>query len=167
MSPSQRTLQWVEDFVIKLQLCPFAARPHREQRVVCIACTLPDVPSAFYWAGAQVQQFVQQDAVDVETTLLVFTEVLSEFEAFLDFIEEIQLLLDESGGSELVQLAHFHPHYVFAEQPADDPANATNRSPYPTLQLLRVAQVAKAVAAYPDPEKIPERNATLLRQRKV
>ena len=51
----------------------------------------------------------------------------------------------------------------FADVAADDPANHTNRSPYPMLHLLREQSVARAVAAHPDPEAIPMRNAARLR----
>ena len=46
----------------------------------------------------------------------------------------------------------------------DDIENFTNRSPYPTLHLLREASVARAVAAHPDTEKIYEDNIAALRR---
>jgi Protein of unknown function (DUF1415) len=44
------------------------------------------------------------------------------------------------------------------------PPNYTNRSPYPTLHLLREASVEKAVAAVPDAAEIYERNMETLRR---
>ena len=164
-TPTERTLRWVEDFVVRLNLCPFAGYPLRQQRVVCQECPAQQAETAFYWAGSQVQWLLDQPAELVETSLLLFTDRLfGDFLDFLDFVEEVEALLVESGGDALIQLAHFHPAYRFADVPADDPANATNRSPYPTIQLLRVASVAKAVAAHPATEGIPVRNAALLRQ---
>ncbi|HUH89099.1 MAG TPA: DUF1415 family protein, partial [Lysobacter sp.] len=43
-----------------------------------------------------------------------------------------------------------------------DPANCTNRSPYPMLHLLREASVERAVEAFPDPDAIVERNIATL-----
>jgi len=63
----------------------------------------------------------------------------------------------------LLQVASFHPDYRFADSDPDDIANFTNRSPYPTLHLLREDSVARAVAAFPDPEVIVERNIETLR----
>ena len=40
----------------------------------------------------------------------------------------------------------------------DDITNFTNRSPYPTLHLLREDSIDRAVAAFPDPESIFEVN---------
>jgi hypothetical protein len=40
----------------------------------------------------------------------------------------------------------------------DDISNYTNRSPYPTLHLLREESIDRAVAAFPNPEAIFETN---------
>ncbi len=159
-----RTLSWIHGVVVGLNLCPFAAGPLRRKQVHCVECDDSTAEQAFYRAGSQVQSLVEQPPDIVETSLLIFTGTpFVNFADFLDFIAEVEVFLVASGADALVQLAHFHPQYCFAGVPADDPANATNQSPYPTLQLLRVASVTKAVAAHPDPEGIPERNARLLR----
>ncbi|MCX7088408.1 MAG: DUF1415 family protein, partial [Methylococcales bacterium] len=62
------------------------------------------------------------------------------------------------------QLASFHPEYRFANAPNDDPANYTNRSPYPMLHLIREASIEAVLSTYPDPESIPERNIQYTRQ---
>ncbi len=159
----QETLDWVRDFVVRLQLCPFAARPLREGRVTVSSCPAHDHESAFYWTGAEVQRLLDTPATTVETSLLVFPASLHDFDTFLDFVATLEAFLEESGADQFVQLAHFHPGYVFEGAEADDPANATNRAPYPTVQLLRTEQIARAVAAYADVEEIPARNAQLLR----
>ena len=46
--------------------------------------------------------------------------------------------------------------------PQDDPANATNRSPYPMLHLLRERSLERAIAGYPGTESIPEQNVELM-----
>ena len=58
----------------------------------------------------------------------------------------------------MLQVASFHPDYQFADSAPDDAANLTNRAPYPILHLLREASIDRAVAAYPDPDAIIERN---------
>jgi hypothetical protein len=50
----------------------------------------------------------------------------------------------------VLQVASFHPDYVFADSAADDITNCTNRSPFPTLHLLREASLDRAVAAFPE-----------------
>ena len=164
VDPVARTRQWVDEFVVRLGLCPFAAHPLRQGRVHFVACPASEVEACFYWAGSQVETFIQQAVDEVETTLLLFVKSeLDDFEVLLDIVEELEQLLETSGADAYVQLAHFHPDYRFAGVPTDDPANATNRSPYPIVQLLRVASVTKAVAAHGHAEDIPRRNAALLR----
>ena len=61
-----------------------------------------------------------------------------------------------------IQVASFHPQYQFAGTAADDISNYSNRSPYPTLHLLREESIDRAVAAFPDAGEIFERNIETL-----
>jgi len=63
-----------------------------------------------------------------------------------------------------IQVASFHPDYQFAGTAYDDVDNFSNRSPFPTLHLLRETSVEKAVAAFPDAANIYERNIETLRK---
>ncbi len=64
----------------------------------------------------------------------------------------------------VLQVASFHPQYRFAGTEADDIGNATNRSPFPTLHLLREASVERALQAFAEPATIYEANQRTLRQ---
>jgi len=99
----------------------------------------------------------------IATTLLIAPAGMSDFGDYLDWLELAERLLEDLGYRGIYQLASFHPDYVFDGVEDDDPANATNRSPYPMLHLLREAELERALASHPDPEAIPERNVTLLR----
>ena len=156
-------MAWVRDFVLKYALCPFAFKPYEEGRVNAVSCPATDEEAAFFWALTQVQHFLDKQSV-VATTLLVFPTTLREFETFLDFVYTFEETLAETGADSLVQLAHFHPNYVFAGVPPADPGNRTNRAPHPVVQLLRVDEVAAAIATYPDVENIPERNIARMRE---
>ena len=166
MTPAEKTRRWVEDFVVHHSLCPFAARPLRRGLVDTVEIPGVDIETVFFAAWAQVQRLVVEEPDTVETILCVMTESLADFSTFLDFVATLEEYLEETGASELVQLAHFHPDYLFAGVAADDPGNETNRSPWPVVQLLRVESVAAAVAAYGAGavEEIPERNVALLRR---
>jgi len=161
MSPVEETRDWVLNFVICHALCPFAAAPFHEGRVQFIALEGEDIEACFHAALAQVQGLLEEQTV--ETTLMVFPNALADFDTFLDFVHTFEETLAEAGADALVQLAHFHPDYVFDGVAEDEPGNLTNRAPYPTLQLLRVGSVAAAVAGYPDVEGIPERNVRRMR----
>ncbi len=160
----EATRNWVVQFVVRLGICPFAARPVKQGTVHYLSCPVVEVEEAFYWAATQVQALIGEPQSTVETSLLIFPDLFDEFDDFLDFIAEMEELLTDSGAAEFVQFAHFHPRYRFAGLEADDAANKTNRSPHPVLQLLRVEGVAEAVRNYPDIEAIPDKNIALLRR---
>jgi hypothetical protein len=62
------------------------------------------------------------------------------------------------------QVASFHPQFQFADTDPDDIGNCTNRSPYPTLHLLREESIDRAVEAFPEAEMIYETNIETLKK---
>ena len=62
----------------------------------------------------------------------------------------------------ILQIADFHPGYQFADSEPDDIANYSNRSPYPTLHLLREDSIERAVESMPDTASIYENNLETL-----
>ena len=165
MTAAEKTMQWVETFVVHHALCPFAAAPVRAQKVAALEINAEDEEEAFFAALTQVQKLLDEDRDTLETSLLVFpTNLLADFSTFLDFVYTLEDALAETGADQLVQLAHFRPNYRFDGVAEDDPGNLTNRSPYPVIQLLRTESVAAAVAAYPGVAEIPERNVDKMRE---
>ena len=47
-----------------------------------------------------------------------------------------------------------HPQYQFEGVDFDDLSHFTNRAPYPTIHLIRQAQMTKALAHVADPQQI-------------
>ena len=88
--------------------------------------------------------------------------MLQDFLDYNDFLAEADALLAGMGLQGTLQIASFHPQYRFAGTRADDIDNATNRSPHPTLHLLREASIDRAVAAFPQAEAIFEANMRTL-----
>jgi len=159
----ERTRAWLERFVIGLGLCPFAARPFRLERigyVVCEAIPLEGVYSVFLQT---LEAMVLADPEVEETTLLILSRGLRDFDDYLDALARIEQAVADAGLEDVIQLASFHPDYRFADAPADDPANYSNRSPYPMFHLIRQEGLAEALASYREPETIPERNIRTLR----
>jgi len=159
------TEEWLREFVIGLDLCPFAAGPWRAGRVRVAEARGGAVEEVLADLIGEADTLLEGAA---STTLLVVPgEVLADFEDFLDAVAWAEALFEETGHADDLQVVGFHPDYVFgdAEGGADDPANATNRSPYPMFHLLRRDEVAKAIAGHPDVEGIPRRNAEVLRGR--
>ncbi|HMX22688.1 MAG TPA: DUF1415 domain-containing protein, partial [Accumulibacter sp.] len=100
----------------------------------------------------------------VDTTLLIHPWVLGEFDDFIRFLDLVEVVLRVHRYSGVLQVASFHPRYVFADTDPDDITNCSNRSPYPTLHLLREASLDRAVAAFPDASAIYDANRRTLRQ---
>ncbi len=158
-----RTRAWVDEIVVGLDLCPFAA-PSLEHDALLIEITSARDPEAIaHDLIAALQRLQAPETQDIETLLFVVCNGLSDFLEFNAFLEVSERLIDDLGLEGVFQIASFHPDYCFAETPPDDAANFTNRSPYPMLHLLREDAIARAIAQHPDPEGIPARNVAKLR----
>jgi hypothetical protein len=88
--------------------------------------------------------------------------MLRDFLAFNDFLDEADAVLQELDLEGELQVASFHPEFQFADTEPDDISNFTNRSPYPTLHLLREESIDRAVEAFPEAEMIYETNIETL-----
>jgi uncharacterized protein len=156
------TRAWLEHAVIGLNLCPFAKAPHIKGLVRYVVSAAQDPADLQADLMRELQHLARCPASEVETTLLIHPQVLTDFNEYLDFLpaaEDVVADLDLEG---VLQVASFHPQYRFADAGPDDVSNATNRSPYPMLHLLREESVDRAVAAFPEPEAIYEANIATL-----
>lgn len=160
----EKTNTWLRDWVIELNLCPFARHPYEQGRVDIVATQQTDVEWVFRFVLSELDRLQQASPQELETTLVVVENALQLFDEYLDFLQLIEAAISESGLQGIIQIASFHPEYCFDAVTEDDPANFTNRSPYPMFHLIREASLEKAVAAYPEPENIPRRNIQLLRE---
>jgi hypothetical protein len=152
------TRAWVERVVIGLKLCPFAAVPQAAGQVRYVYSDDATPGSLLETLAAELELLAETPPRKIETTLLVHPQVLTgfaEYNEFLDLVDELLETLDLEG---VIQVASFHPDYQYAETGFDDISNATNRSPYPTLHLLREDSLEAAIATHPDPDTIFEAN---------
>jgi hypothetical protein len=159
----QSTRAWVEHAVIGLNLCPFAKAVQTKNLIRYVCSDARDNAALLDTLHHELKLLADTPIEQLETTLLVHPGVLGDFLAFNDFLDEADALLCEMGLDGTLQIASFHPQYRFAGTAADDIENATNRSPHPTLHLLREASIERAVAAFPEPEAIYETNMRTLR----
>lgn len=158
------TIKWIENVVIGCNFCPFAAREMTRKSVHFELATAADRESVL----TQLHQLMERmdNERTLETALLILPEGWDDFLGYLDIVELAEELIEETDYEGIYQVASFHPHYQFEGTSVDDPANYTNRSPYPMLHLLREESVEKALQSYPgDPELIPERNMEFARNK--
>lgn len=160
--PIAATRRWLERAVIGLNLCPFAkAVVAKDQvRYVLSAATTPE--ALLEELAYELVRLQQTEPEQVDTTLLIHPQVLTDFLDYNDFLDTADAAVEALELDGEIQVASFHPDYQFADTAYDDVGNCSNRSPYPMLHLLREASVERAVAAFPDPDVIVERNLETL-----
>lgn len=159
----EKTSRWVDRLVIGLNLCPFAKAVQVKGQVRYVVSHAETIDSLRADLQRELTWLDATPATEVDTTLLVHPRVLNDFDDYNDFLDEADELVSELGLEGELQVASFHPEYRFAGSAESDPANYTNRSPYPMLHLLREASVSRAVDTFPEPAKIYERNIETLR----
>jgi hypothetical protein len=156
------TRAWVRRAVIGLNLCPFARAVDAKDQIRYVFSDATDPETLLATLVVELQRLADTDPALVDTTMLIHPRVLGDFEDFNDFLELADAAVEDLDLDGVLQVASFHPHFQFADTAADDVTNATNRSPYPTLHLLREDSVDRAVAAFPEAEAIFERNMETL-----
>lgn len=158
----QRTKNWVLEVVIGLNLCPFAKKEFDQNKIRFSICDHATTQGLMIDLRAELM--LLKANTEIETTLLIHPNVLKDFQDYNDFLEDVQLFLEESELEIDFQVASFHPQYQFAGSETDDVENYTNRSPYPMLHLLREHSLDQAIDQHPDTSRIPEKNQRLLRK---
>ena len=160
--PITATRRWLQRAVIGLNLCPFAKAVQVKDQIRYVLSDATTADALLEELAAELVWLHDTDPVVVDTTLLIHPQVLTDFYDYNDFLDQVDTAVDALGLEGEIQVASFHPDYQFAGSDFDDPANCTNRSPYPMLHLLREASVERAVEAFPDPDAIVERNIATL-----
>ena len=163
MTPIEQTRHWLEQAVIGLNLCPFAKAVHTRGQIRWVESSATDVQGLMSDLVHELQLLAAADPEAVDTTLLVHPQVLGDFLDYNDFLDLADAALEELGLIGALQIASFHPQYQFEGTEPDDAENLSNRSPHPTLHLLREDSVERAVASFPEAEMIYERNIQSLR----
>lgn len=159
-----QTQEWIHNFVIGLDLCPFAALPmsngqglfvvNQEQDNVVIANHVLEL------AKELSKDLSKKEDRLFETAFLITPQVDLEFEDFYELTQAIQQILDESHPGSFVLVA-FHPEFRYQEHDPDDTTNATNRSPYPMIHILKETSLTYA-AESEDIDQLVNRNRETL-----
>lgn len=156
------TRDWVVKAVIGLNLCPFAKAVHVNERIRYVVSDATDPEALLKDLARELLALNRADPEDVDTTLVIHPNVLTDFLDFNDFLDTADALVDELKLDGVLQIADFHPAYQFDGSEPDDIANYSNRSPYPTLHLLREESITRAVESMPDTAAIFEGNLDTL-----
>ena len=150
--------RWLNEVVIGLNLCPFSAKPTRENRVRFFVSSAQDDEALLQNLQQEMELLDQKPASEIETTLVVVPNHLQDFFDYNQFLNWADQLLKRNRWVGVYQLATFHPDYCFADAEPDDAENLTNRAPYPILHIIREASLEKALEYFVDVDEIPEIN---------
>ena len=168
----EATQRWLERIVIGLNLCPFAGQPWRQGRIRFRVSEASNEQQLAEDLAEELLWLASADPADCENSLLIHPGVLDDFLDYHDFLDIAHRLLEALELDGVLQIASFHPDYRFADSTADhghdnrqdDPANCSNRSPYPMLHLLREDSIERATAKLANPDSIYQRNIRTLRE---
>lgn len=156
------TREWVKQLVIGEGLCPFA-HPVFDTMLIDVSDStdLETVTAEFMHL---LQQVADADPQQLPTALFVTPNVLHDFDEYWNWVGICDNLLYQLGYEGILQLATFHPQYLFEGEDEADMSHFTNRAPYPTLHIIREAEMEAVLASATKPERIPERNRKHMRR---
>lgn len=155
---SEDVRQWLENVVIGLNLCPFAAKPFSERRVRIHVSAASTEEALLDDLQAELERLSDTPVAELETTVMAIPHMLENFDDYNQFLDLVDLWLEQFGWDGELQVASFHPDYQFADTEPDDAGNLTNRAPWPLLHLIREDSLEAVLAHFPDVDEIPERN---------
>ncbi|GAB6260557.1 DUF1415 domain-containing protein [Photobacterium sp. 53610] len=158
MSYLLKVEQWLDDVVIGLNLCPFAAKPRRNEQIRIAVYETDSLEALLEGIYQEIKRLDDTPACDLDTSLVVCPNLLQDFDEYNQFLDMVEALISQCGKEGIYQVASFHPDYCFYGAAPDDAENLTNRAPYPIFHLIREDSMEKVLAHYPDPDAIPERN---------
>ena len=152
------TREWLEKAVIGLNLCPFAKSVYVKNQVRMVVSEATDPAKLAEELAQELRLLADTDPEETDTTLLIHPYVLQRFLDFNEFQDIADTIVDELELDGVLQVASFDPKFQFAGTGINDISNYTNRSPWPTLHLIRESSIDRAVEAFPEAEAIFEKN---------
>lgn len=152
------TRLWLRRAVIGLNLCPFAKSVDVKDQVHYAVTRNVGFKDLLADLKQELNTLAAFESTERDTTLFIAPDGLTDFLEFNDFLAQANRLLSKLGYEGVFQIASLHPQYQFADASPDAITNCTNRSPYPTLHLLREDSIDRAVKAFPHAEAIFETN---------
>jgi hypothetical protein len=154
----EQTVNWITEFIIGHNLCPFAKKVMVQQQYNCIVNEETNEELLLFAFARELKILEDANPKTVDTAFFIMPNAFEEFEDYLIFVDMANTVLEDLELEGVFQLATFHPKYQFAGTNVTDAENFTNRSPYPMIHFLREESVEKAILNYPNVDEIPINN---------
>jgi hypothetical protein len=155
---------WLENIIIGLDLCPFARIPFKKGLIRLTVCEESTEEEQLGYYLDELEELNEALPDEISTTIIVYPHGHDDFLEFNDFVKDLEEMLIEAGLANFFQLVGFHPKFIFENTDFSDRGNLVNRSPFPTLQILRSEEIARALKNPRDGEIISFNNEEMLNQ---
>lgn len=160
-----QTWHWVEAAVVGLNLCPFAKSVLNKGQIRVVVSQAKHLDAFLEDLDRELLHLRDTAPEVTDTTLLVHPTLFPDFLVFNDVLDIVDEVLQEHELEGVIQVAPFHPDFVFEGEEPQDMSHFTNRSPYATLHLIREESLGRAIdASSESAEDIYTRNQGVLRQ---
>jgi len=149
---------WVQEWIIKYNLCPFAKKSF--QLLEC----------SYHFITDCDEEIIQEDIfhfldsknhLNPNHYLLLLPKLKMSFPLFYDLSLAIQA---SKRLKKNWQIVAFHPKFQFGDAPKNSRLHYVNRSPFPILHVIPHPLVEKAAATLPYPEYVSEQNEKKLQK---
>jgi hypothetical protein len=157
-----QTKSWIETVIIAHGFCPFAKAVFDNGGIHYQVTSANSIEDCLKLVIDECLLLDSQQ--QFETSFIIFAQAFADFEQYLEAIALAESLVEKQGYAGIYQIASFHPDYCFANQAQQDPANYTNRSPFPMMHIIRESSLDKALQSFSQAEEIPNRNIRVARE---
>lgn len=164
MTAIDETIEWIEKFVIRHNLCPFAKHPHENEIIYYATNRGSKMEDLLQEAFDQILQLDRRSPKECTTSFYIIDSEPVSFIQLLDMIDLLETLMENFKLSSQFQLVAFHPEFEFHGEGRDAISNKVNQSPFPMIHILRRSQVQHAMASQNTVDEITSRNDLTLRE---
>ena len=151
------TKRWIEEVVVRLGLCPYAAKPFVAEEIRYVVSDATDDESLVNDFFVEAALLLDLPEDELATSFLIAPDYDQGIEEFYGLYEWLADTLEEAPEQpeasdtlealvgDRVQPAFFHPQWSFSGLPEQDPTHFEKRSPLPVINLLRRASLNRVV----------------------
>ena len=90
----ESTIEWLEKFVIKHNLCPFAVKPFRDNRIRYVSCPASNEKELADILIDEILLLKDADPNETETTLVIVPFVLTDFLDYNQFLNVVDSIIE-------------------------------------------------------------------------
>ncbi len=147
--------KWIGEYVVNLQLCPFAGGTLKDKKWTSFEIDFKDYRSIEHTFYA----FLKEEHAVIDSYFLT-SEQLIKWEDFLFFMHFLEELVAEVEAFQSIKIVGFHPDYKHADVESEQ-VHYSNRAPWPLFQLLHSEDVRNRTKLM-DIERVLEANVETL-----